>query len=686
MPASQPDWPLRKIRQHLLDHGCCPPGALREGLARSWQRSLAAGLSPLASCKRTDHLGEAQLRHLRASQHALLAHSLPVMEYLFEQVRPVQSMVILADSGGTLLHTLGEGRFLGKAERVALSAGATWHEAQRGTNAIGTALAEGESVEIQGAEHYLERNGFLTCAAAPIFSGTGQLLGVLDISAEHGHWNPYSLGLVNTAARNVENRLLCAQHKGQTRLHLHPRAEGIGSLGEGIVIVSDDGRLIAANRSACALLQLDAKQLGATRLEQWLPLNLEQLHARQHRHPQQPMALRLHDGRTLYGQLHPTAAALRVAMPALPPRSRSTTQPPALSSPSLQEAPSAPPLPATAHDALARLDSGDARWRSACAKVRRILDKPIALLIQGESGVGKEWLARAAHASGPRRAQPFVALNCAALPEGLIEAELFGHAPGAFTGAKREGRTGLLRQAHGGTLLLDEIGDMPLAAQTRLLRVLQEREVTPLGASKALPLDFFLICTSHRPLRQEVEAGRFRADLYWRINGLTVELPPLRQRSDFEALTASLLQRIESGRGLALSPDLLRSFKHHHWPGNLRQCASVLRTACAMLEPHEHVLDWPHLADDIRAELQAACPGNAATETTAPAAPSAHAAPSGPQPPPSLATALPHSLIQIEQAAVQQALLGSRGNVSQAARTLGISRQTLYRKLQALGG
>ncbi|BAO81532.1 transcriptional activator of acetoin/glycerol metabolism [Serpentinimonas raichei] len=678
MPASQPDWPLRKIRQHLLDHGCCPPGALKEGLARSWQRSLAAGLTPLASCKRTDHLGEVQLRHLRASQHALLAHSLPVMEYLFEQVRPVPSMVILADSGGTLLHTLGEGQFLGKAERVALSAGATWHEAQRGTNAIGTALAEAAAVEINGAEHYLDRNSFLTCAAAPIFSGTGQLLGVLDMSAERGHWNPYSLGLVNTAARSIENRLLCAQHKERTRLHLHPRAEGIGSLGEGIVIVSDDGWLIAANRSAREWLRQGNAPLGALRLEQFVPHSLEQLHALQRRHPQQPLALTLHDGRSLFAQLHSEPAVVHL-LPA-------SAQPAPSAAPGPATALPAAPLPATAHDALARLDSGDARWRLACAKVRRILDKPIALLIQGESGVGKEWLARAAHASGPRRTQPFVALNCAALPEGLIEAELFGHAPGAFTGAKREGRTGLLRQAHGGTLLLDEIGDMPLAAQTRLLRVLQEREVTPLGTHKAEPLDFFLICASHRPLRQEVEAGRFRADLYWRINGLTVELPPLRQRSDFEALTASLLQSIEPGRGLAISPDLLHSLKRYHWPGNLRQCASVLRTACAMLEPHERVLDWPHLADDIRAELQATSPGSAATGTTAPAAASTQATPSAPQPPASLATAMPHSLIQIEQAAVQQALLGSRGNVSQAARTLGISRQTLYRKLQGLGG
>lgn len=187
-------------------------------------------------------------------------------------------------------------------------------------------------------------------------------------------------------------------------------------------------------------------------------------------------------------------------------------------------APSAPARPP--EDALAQLDTGDARWRTAAAKTRRILGKPIALLIQGESGVGKEWFARSAHQSGPRRNGPFIAINCAAMPESLIESELFGYSPGAFTGGRREGRLGLLREAHGGTLFLDEIGDMPLALQTRLLRVLQERQVVPLGSAQPVAVDFALICASNRKLREEAEQGRFRTDLYYRINGLAVELPP----------------------------------------------------------------------------------------------------------------------------------------------------------------
>ena len=308
-------------------------------------------------------------------------------------------------------------------------------------------------------------------------------------------------------------------------------------------------------------------------------------------------------------------------------------------------------------DALARLDTGDARWRAAADKARRVLGKPIALLIQGESGVGKEWFARAAHDGGPRRDGPFVAINCAAMPESLIEAELFGYRQGAFTGGRREGQAGLLRQAHGGTLFLDEIGDMPLSLQTRLLRVLQERQVVPLGGGTPVAVDFALVSASNRRLREDADQGRFRADLYYRINGLAVELPPLRERGDFEALAARMLADIEPARPLRMAPALLAQLAGHGWPGNLRQCASVLRTACAMLDPHEDCLQWQHLPDDFQAEL-------------------AQTARSGPR-----LDAAPQSLDELSRSAVRQALENCRGNVTQAARMLGISRQTLYRKL-----
>lgn len=624
---------IRKTRQHFIDHGCCPPGAVDARLERSWTRSYQAGLLPSGRLHAPDNLSSQALVQMRARHHELLAHSAPVMEYLFEQVRHTQSIVVLAGPCGTLMHTHGDGYFLGKAERVALAAGATWDETLRGTNAIGTALAEAAPVEVHGSEHYLERNGFLTCAASPIFSGTGQLLGVLDISGEHGHWHPHTLGLVNTAARTIENRLLCANSQRHLRLHLHAVPEGIGTFGESILIVSEDGWIVGANRCAREQL-LPHGQTGTPRLEEVFDIRVDDLLIHLQRRSTLVRPLRHRDGRPWFAQLQADATTVR-------PVVKRTTVPPL-------------------DDALTKLQNGDDRISQAADKARRILHKNIPLLIQGESGVGKEWFARAVHESSPKRQGPFVAVNCAAMPEQLIEAELFGYTQGAFTGARREGRPGLLREADGGTLFLDEIGDMPLGLQTRLLRVLQERVVTPLGGGKPVAVDFNLVCATHRSLRDEVQRGTFRSDLFYRINGLTLELPPLRERTDFEALTERLLNDEAPQRCIDVAPDVLAALTRHDWPGNLRQYASVLRTACAMLDDGETTIEWHHLADDIREELQR----RQRYSTPVPA--------------------LPQNLSELSRTAVQQALENCRGNVSQAARLLGISRQTLYRKIEAM--
>ena len=639
---------LRQARQHLLDSGQCPSGLVDERLARSWSRSMAAGLVPTGRPQAIDHPSSGTLRHVLASNPELLAHSRPVMEYLFEQVRHSQSVVVLADRRGMLMHTLGDPHFVDKAERVALTSGASWHEAHRGTNAIGTALAEACAVEVHGGEHFLERNSFLTCAASPILSATGELLGILDISGDYRNGHAHTLGLVSTAARMIENRLLAATCKRNIRLHLHSAPEGIGSVAEGIVAVSADGWIVGANRVGLAQLGLHAGDVGATLLERVLDVRLDDLLSQHKRRPQQPQALRTLQGALLFAQVQMDAAWV-----AIPTR------------------PSAAAAAVPQQDALALLDTGDARWRAAADKARRVVGKPIAVLVQGESGVGKEVFARALHASGPRRDAPFVAINCAAIPEHLIESELFGHVAGAFTGARKEGHLGRLREAHGGTLFLDEIGDMPLALQTRLLRVLQERSVTPVGASKAVPVDFALVCATHNQLMQAAEQGRFRQDLYYRINGLTVQLPALRERSDFVALLQRLLADLATEQGLGfevqVAPDLLARLAAYPWPGNLRQLANVLRTACAMLAEGEDTLGWEHMPDDLVQAL-----------TAAPASPRSNAAAG------TGADVLPAalSLQQLSQAAIDQALQAARGNLSQAARQLGISRQTLYRKLK----
>ncbi|MBY0453972.1 MAG: sigma-54-dependent Fis family transcriptional regulator [Burkholderiaceae bacterium] len=630
---------LRQARYQLVEGGRCPSNVVDERLARSWQRSLSAGLSPVGRAPCTDNLSGRALEQVRVQNHSLIRHAVPIMEYLFEQVRLSHSMVILADCHGVLVHTMGDLDFLGKAERVALACGASWHESQRGTNAIGTALAEAGDVEVHGAEHYLDRNGFLTCAAAPIVSATGELVGILDISGDHRSRHPHTLGLVSTAARMIENNLLlsaCVQH---TVLQLHTQAEGLGTIAQGVIAISDDGWLVGANRRALELLGLLPTDISRVRWAQCFDVPLSHVLGHCRQRAGLPLALHTARGQTLYAHVQ-SGAGVSVPVPR-----------------------TLPEVGVADGDALGQLDTGDVRWRSAADKARRMGAKSIPLLVLGESGVGKELFAKAVHRASPRRTRPFVAINCAALPEHLIEAELFGYAPGAFTGARKQGSLGRLREAEGGTLFLDEIGDMPLSLQTRLLRVLQERQVTPLGSGESVAVDFWLICATHQRLREAVEQGRFRSDLYYRINGLTVQLPPLRERSDFAALTQRLLAEMGGPPGVQVAPTLMQALARYDWPGNLRQYSNVLRTAVALLEPQEVCISWAHMPEDVLDELERLDHFSAPTPSAA-------------------LPAMPASLHQISQKAIEQALANHRGNVSAAARQLGISRQTFYRRLQ----
>ncbi|MGE4279517.1 MAG: sigma-54-dependent Fis family transcriptional regulator [Magnetospirillum sp.] len=616
---------LRHARQ-LLECGQVPPvGLVGTVVAQSWRRSMDAGLTPWRGLDGA-HLSAPDLTRAIDHRRELVTRARPVMEYLHAQTRGSGSMVILADEGGVLLDTLGDADFLGRAERVALMPGASWHEAHRGTNAIGTALAESAPVSVHGGEHFLEHNSFLTCAAAPVAGPDGKLLGVLDISGHRRGRHPHTAGLVSAAAHMIENRLFEARHAGGLRLRLHPQPDGIGTLAEGLLALDGDGRIIGANRAALALLGLSPGSLGQVRVEDRLAVDVDGLLDWGSSRRAAPLMADSTRGQRLFLQVEAPPRPLRVN-----------------------------PAKTSQRDALSALEIGDPVLGQAVAKARKVAGKDIALLLMGESGVGKEVFAQAVHSSGPRAHGPFVAVNCAALPEHLIEAELFGYAPGAFTGARRDGAPGRIRQAQGGTLFLDEIGDMPLTLQSRLLRVLQDREVVPLGGGKAVKVDFALMAATHQPLKQAVADGRFRADLYYRLNGLSLTLPPLRQRKDLQALVARILDQIQPGAGLSVSAQVAKAFVDFAWPGNIRQLANVLRTACALLDADETRIRWQHLPEDLIDDMRT------------PAPPEAEGL---------------GDLRKVSDQVMERTLAACGGNVSRAAKQLGISRNTLYRRLR----
>jgi transcriptional regulator of acetoin/glycerol metabolism len=588
----------------------------------------------------------------------LLSHAVPVMETLYQQIINTHNMVILTDAKGLILHSCGDDDFLLQADKVALRRGVDWSEASKGTNAIGTALVAGEPIVVHATEHYLKVNHFLTCSCAPVIDPSGAIVGALDISGEHRSFHKHTLALVRMSAQMIENHFFAATFPQSVVIHFHSRPEFIGTLVEGIAVFSPAGKFLSANRSAQFQLGLSLRALQAHTFSSLFGMSMSSLIDHHRSAAMGFIGCCLHDGVQVY-----LRAEYKTTETFLPPRPAAV--PHAAVRPAANGADSAPARPAAA-SSLHYLDTGDPQVARVISQLNKVRGHEISVLILGETGTGKELLARAIHNDSPRHKNPFVAINCASIPEGLIESELFGYIEGAFTGGRKRGHAGKILGADGGTLFLDEIGDMPLSLQPRLLRVLEERRVTPLGTDKSTPVDVALVCATHCDLRSRIEAKTFREDLYYRINGLVVRLPRLAQRTDLETVIQRILLR-DGLSGIAIDPEVMDLFKRYAWPGNVRQLTNLLRTAERMVDD-DRVIRREHLPDDFLDDMAGARAPAEAAPTPAPAA-----------------GGEVRNLEDMEWRAICDALDRHKGNVSAAARILGISRNTIYRRLMSQG-
>jgi transcriptional regulator of acetoin/glycerol metabolism len=575
------------------------------------------------------------------------------METLYQQIANTHNMVLLTDAQGVIVHSLGDADFLEKANRVALTPGVAWSEESKGTNAIGTAIAERAPTTVHADQHFLSANHFLTCSAAPITDHRGNVVGVLDVSGDRRSFHKHTMALVRMSALMIENQLFAATFENAITLHFHTRPEFIGTLMEGIASFSPGGRFLAANRNGLFQLGLSYPALQAHTFSSLFGLPVSALYDHYRTAAPGLLDLCMHNGVRVRGRaelrltngVHVLTGAFDDA-----PHAAALPQPPAKS--------------ATRRlSGLRYLNTGDPQLEQVIDKVNRVLGRDVPIMIMGETGTGKELLAQAIHNDSPRAQGPFVAVNCASIPETLIESELFGYEDGAFTGARKKGAVGRILQANGGTLFLDEIGDMPYSLQARLLRVLQERMVTPLGSGKSIPVNVELICATNHNLRQRIAEGLFREDLYYRLNGLVVKLPPLRERTDLETVVKKILSaETETGGIHTISDEVLRLFRRHKWPGNFRQLTNLLRTAAIMAGDEEEI-GLRHMPDDFLDDV-------AEAPASAPAAQQMIAAGA--------------NLEEMELAAILKSLEANGGNVSATARALGVSRNTIYRKLPHL--
>jgi len=601
---------LRAARQQFFAHGDLPEGMVPEAILKSWQRCLAQGLD-VADLAAIEPLGAVELRELQ-QRSDLLRHLIrPEIAALRAEARQTDSVVIVTDAQGAVLDAVGSVEFAGQASAVALRPGVLWNEASTGTNAIGTAMVERRPISVHGAEHFFEPHRMLACAAAPIIDPYGRLAGILDMSGHASVQHLHALGLVRLAAQQVEHRFFARGFEGCEVLRFNREPDLLGTAREAILVFRD-GVLIAGNRRAMKLMALDRRAFGTKRRDELLEGD-ESLVRR---------------GTLL------TVTGDRFAVTAPPPPAR------IVAGPVLREGPK--PYFTT-------------ETQAALRKAVRLADAGIPLLIQGETGTGKEVFAREMHRHTVRSGKPFVAINCAALPESLIEAELFGYADGAFTGARKQGREGLVQQANGGILFLDEIGDMPLSLQSRILRVLQDREVMPLGGGKPTKVDFLPVAATHRPLKQLMAEGLFRPDLYYRLAHYVVELPALRELPGKPEILRALWRQAGGVReGVTLSAAAEEKLLAYAWPGNFRQLAGVVRAMLALAGPGESLS-----VEDLPAEINA------------------QPVLGGPVVSPGIASTLETTTDE----AIRQAIVAAGGNISRAARTLGIDRSTLYRRV-----
>jgi len=647
---------------HTVQSGLKPAG-IEPHVTRSWHRCIKEyGLEPQGR-RQIAVRDPVAVRELQQRMGELLRVARAEMESLYEQISGSGFAVILADAQGTLLNTITDPTLQREFRQAGLWLGALWDERHEGTNGIGTCIAEGASVTVHREEHFRGYNMLLSCSGAPILDPHGELLAVLDASSVNSHDSRliqrHTMALVNMSASLISRWNFLHEFRDAFVLRFHSRPEFVGLLHEALLAVDANGIVRAVNESA--LLQLgcaNRKQLVGKAVSDFFQFDFATLEQRARSEPGAIWPIRdVALGRRFFAIVRAPMLQQVNSIVRIPTTGASTSE-------SLAQ------IQASARaDAHPKYVGNDDAIRKALACGHQLFAKQVPILLQGATGTGKEAFARNLHRESHWHDKPFVTINCAAIPDSLIESELFGYARGAFAGASKDGRVGRIQQSNGGTLFLDEICDMPPALQMSLLRVIEEREITPLGGETAIPVDLHVVSASHRDIRAMVANGEFREDLYYRLNGMTLQLPLLRDRSDKAELIRALLREEAPDAAIDIARDAFQRLIDYPWPGNVRQLRNVLRTASVLCR--DHLIRLSNLPQEILdGDSMLSAPQEASTSE------SMHADPAG-----SPSTALREA----ERAALLRELERLRWNVSRTARALNVSRNTLYRKMHKHG-
>lgn len=657
--SEKPGSEIRGAWERFLSEGALDREILRAEIAEAWQYCAGAGVNPLAGRSRR-LLEEDELREMLVRHKELIDVARPFMKKLHQFVAGSGFVVLLADERGYVMEVIGDEETLARAGDVNFLPGACWRQDEVGNNGVGTALILGRAIQVSGEEHFCRKHHTWTCSGAPIFDQHQRIIGVLEMSGPVEKAHLHTLGMVVAAVEAISDQLRI-QEQNREMVLLNNRLSNIyNTVSDGLMIIDAQGKVAQVNPAVEKILNQRERDISGRSVSDLVD------------HQDYIQAL-LESGRE-FSETELMITGIHCLVSGKVVRNKEDI----ISGGVLFVNPIN-----KIKNLVNRFSGAQAsfQFRDIIGKskemTRAINIASLAaasesnVMLEGESGTGKEVFAQAIHNASSRRNNPFLAVNCGAIPRELLGSELFGYAEGAFTGAKKGGRPGKFELASGGTIFLDEIGEMPLGKQVSLLRVLQERKVTRIGGDKLIDVDVRVICASNRNLQEEVRKGNFRRDLYYRLNVIAITLPPLREhREDIPLLFQHFLDDISRKLGADIplvKPEVMRRLEEYDWPGNVRELQNVVERMVNISTGQ--TIDISHLPEEILAQ------GTNLNESAPPPLYSE----------PSISAERKRRKVQAaqeEREEIMALLVLHGGNISRVAENMGVSRNTLYRKLK----
>ncbi|CAB1261877.1 sigma 54-interacting transcriptional regulator [Clostridium sp. WLY-B-L2] len=578
----------------------------------------------------------------------LIKIAVPFMKVLYKFLKDSGFSLYLIDKNGIVLTIIGDKDVIEDEKKMGIVEGADMSERSTGTNAIGVALYEDCAVQISGEEHFITTYYTWTCSADIIHDVKGNVIGCLNLTGRRQLEHPHTLGLVAASVRYVENQLKVEKTQYELFQAHQYMDKVINSINSGIIAVDNNGKIRAINNSACELLYVKKEVVGEnidSILNNWVYIFKELKEGRlyenreiiySHEDKKQRLNLNVYPIRDRNGAVIGMVAMFRNMNKVY----------------NLVNKYIGKTATYTFDDLIGESDI----VLKLIEQSKEVADSPSTVLIQGESGTGKELIAQSIHNGSKRKNYPFVVVNCGAIPENLIESELFGYEEGAFTGARKGGRAGKFELSDGGTLFLDEIGEMPLDMQVNLLRVLQEGCVTRIGGNRCIAVDVRIIAATNKDLKQEVERGNFREDLYYRLSVIPLYVPPLRDRGNDVKILINHFLKVKSLKLKKpipkINPELYQKILNYNWPGNVRELENCIENIVNM----NGNTSFEFKDSDFR-ETQISCKEENFEYDM-------------------------YSLDQWDKIAIVDCLHKCNFNITKAAKILKINRSTLYTKIR----